>query len=295
MLFSKKVSITFFLALTISILPLPGAADLIVLKDGTQVMAEKIWEENGLVRFSIPNYDGIVITYSKEIVERIVREHPNFEGSPKSSDARGPASTQRDTEVTSVNNKLAVPPGEKSHLPASSAAGSQGNISSSASTFDTEIDKELLESVEGLQFYSARRSYKYQTGPSSRFHTFSEAVDDLAAKFDKDPYWIGQNLGNTNDLGQIYVNLNRTVDQTEADDKEPPPETSGILFYDPRRTYKYWVANDSKHHTLNEAIGSLASQYDRSPDWVIGHLGETNDLSEIHRNLEAGLYAETGP
>ena len=30
---------------------------------------------------------------------------------------------------------------------------------------------------------------------------------------------------------------------------------------------------------------ALAIQYDRTPDWVQAHMGETNDLSQIHQNL----------
>lgn len=285
---SRRMPIVFFLAFMISMLPLVVDADLIVLKDGTQVEAEKIWEENGLVRFSVPNYDGIVITYSKEIVERIVREHPKIEnGSNRTKDKR-PASPKSDTEVSSVNkNNLTVPP-------VAGDTSSPEGVSSVTPGSDTEIDKALVDSVAGIEFYSARRSFKYQTGPDSRFHTFKEAVDDLAARFDKDPYWIGQNLGNTNDLGQIYMNMSRSTEPMDAE-TEPQPTTSGILFYDPRRSYKYWVAADSKHQTLNEAIDSLAGQYARSPEWVIDHLGETNDLAEIHRNLEAGVNAETEP
>ena len=47
---------------------------MIVLKDGTKVKAQNVWEENELVRFTLPDYDGIVVTYAKEIVLRIEKE-----------------------------------------------------------------------------------------------------------------------------------------------------------------------------------------------------------------------------
>ena len=56
------------------LLPDLAASDLIVLKDGTQVKAQNVWEENDLVRFTLPDYDGIVVTYAKEIVLRIEKE-----------------------------------------------------------------------------------------------------------------------------------------------------------------------------------------------------------------------------
>ena len=275
-------------------LPVRGAADLIILKDGTRVEAQKVWEDDGLVRFSLPNYDGIIITYSKEIVERIEKGHQGVESEPEAAGGKGRAISARVTDSVPENkNKLTIPPAEKNAPTVSGDGASPDTKSSVASDLAAEIDMSLVESVAGIQFYNARRAFKYQTGPESRFHTFKEAVDDLAAKFDKDPYWIGQNLGNTNDLGQIYVNLHQTEEKTETK-SDTAANTAGIFFYDPRRPYKYWVTADSKHHTLEEAVNELAKQYARSPEWVIDHLGETNDLTEIHHNLEEGLSAEAG-
>ena len=284
-----KIPIASLITLTITLLPLQGLADLIILKDGTSVEAEEIWEENEFIRFSIPNYDGIVITYSKEIVERIVRKNTKLNKALGAKDDKGGASSHKGTDLSSTNQQkeLVSSPGYEEHM-------NQMETKSTAIGPEPEIDMALVESVSGILFYSARRSYKYQTGPDDRFHTFKEAVDDLAAKFNKDPYWIGQNLGNTNDLGKIYINLSRPNDKVVTD-TDTASKTSGILFYDPRRSYKYWVSSESKHHTLDEAIETLANQYARSTEWVINHLGETNDLAEIHRNLEAGLNSETSP
>jgi hypothetical protein len=59
----------------------------------------------------------------------------------------------------------------------------------------------------------------------------------------------------------------------------------GLEFYNPRRPLKYWTSATSKHQTFKEAIAVLAKQYDRSPQWIQQHMGETNDLDEIHQNL----------
>ncbi len=61
--------------------------------------------------------------------------------------------------------------------------------------------------------------------------------------------------------------------------------TKGLEFYNPRRPQKYWTSATSKHHIFKEAIATLAKQYDRSPEWIQHHMGETNDLDEIHQNL----------
>ena len=65
-------------------------------------------------------------------------------------------------------------------------------------------------------------------------------------------------------------------------------KTKGLQFYNPRRPQKYWTSATSKHHSFKEAIATLAKQYDRPPDWIQHHMGETNDLSEIHQNLSKG-------
>ncbi len=65
-------------------------------------------------------------------------------------------------------------------------------------------------------------------------------------------------------------------------------KAKGLQFYNPRRPQKYWSSAVSKHHSFKEAIASLAKQYDRSPEWIQHHMGETNDLSEIHQNLSMG-------
>ena len=285
-----KLPIAYLIIFIITLFPLRALADLIILKDGTSVEAEEIWEENEFIRFSIPNYDGIVITYSKEIVERIVRKNTKLGKNISETDDKGDDSSHKGTELTSSSQKkelISSPGGYGEHR-------NQMEKNPIKAGSEPEIDMALVESVSGILFYSARRSYKYQTGPEDRFHTFKEAVDDLAAKFNKDPYWIGQNLGNTNDLGKIYINLSHPTDKVDID-TDTAPKTSGILFYDPRRTYKYWVSSESKHHTLDEAIDTLANQYARSTEWIINHLGETNDLTEIHRNLKAGLNSETNP
>ena len=63
------------------------------------------------------------------------------------------------------------------------------------------------------------------------------------------------------------------------------PEADGIVFYNPRRPYKYWTGSNSKHKSYQEAIQSLADKYGRSPEWIQAHMGDTNDLAQIHQNL----------
>jgi hypothetical protein len=70
--------------------------------------------------------------------------------------------------------------------------------------------------------------------------------------------------------------------------KPDSSKTKGLEFYNPRRPQKYWTSATSKHHFFKEAVATLAKQYDRSPEWIQNHMGETNDLYEIHQNLSRG-------
>lgn len=67
--------------------------------------------------------------------------------------------------------------------------------------------------------------------------------------------------------------------------KISPPGSEGNVFYNPRRPYKYWTGKNSKHKSYKEAIRALAKKYKRSPEWIQTHMGDTNDLVQIHQNL----------
>jgi hypothetical protein len=92
---------------------------------------------------------------------------------------------------------------------------------------------------------------------------------------------------------QSVENIQSASEKTSALKKESQPfpadsetvKTKGLEFYNPRRPHKYWTSATAKHDTFKAAIAALAKQYDRSPDWIQHHMGKTNDLDEIHRNL----------
>ena len=58
----------------------------------------------------------------------------------------------------------------------------------------------------------------------------------------------------------------------------PPSDIKGLVFYDPRRPYKYWTDKNTKHQSYPEAIQALAKRFERSPEWVQQNMGKTNDL-----------------
>ena len=93
------------------------------------------------------------------------------------------------------------------------------------------------------------------------------------------------------DIKQPAPSVKEPVDQQAPQTVSPKSDfskTKGLEFYNPRRRQKYWTSQTSKHHNFNEAIAALAKQYDRSSEWIQNHMGETNDLYEIHQNLSRG-------
>jgi hypothetical protein len=100
-------------------------------------------------------------------------------------------------------------------------------------------------------------------------------------------------MGDTNDLAQIHHNLSKPQPiQTVTKALPGADQTPEVVFYNPRRPYPYWTGEKSKHKSYNEAIQALAKKYDRSPEWIKLNMGATNDLNEIHKNLEERKAAD---
>ncbi len=137
-----------------------------------------------------------------------------------------------------------------------------------------------------LTFYDPRRPQKYWTSASAKHRTFQEAINALAKQYERTPDWIKSHMGETNDLNQIHQNLSSGKLKDHRTVAKAALKSSQTLeFYNPRRAHKYWTSQTAKHNTFNEATAALARQYERTPDWVKTHMGETNDLNQIHQNL----------
>jgi hypothetical protein len=64
---------------------------------------------------------------------------------------------------------------------------------------------------------------------------------------------------------------------------------SGILFYDPRRSEKYWATPKDHFTSLQEAIDLIAKLYGVPTSHIEANLGDSNDLSQIHLNIQKSL------
>lgn len=72
-------------------------------------------------------------------------------------------------------------------------------------------------------------------------------------------------------------------------------ESKGAVFYNPRRSRRYWVTKTLRYNNLQSAINKLAELYYRTPGWVERYMGDENELETIHHNLSKQLAFEKSP
>ncbi|NNG01621.1 MAG: hypothetical protein HKM93_19690 [Desulfobacteraceae bacterium] len=300
------VSLLFFIALFSHSVH----CDTIYLKDGTSEKSDKIWEEGGYIHFILMGTTSVEIRYAREIVDKIITDEGVI--LPIILDSRA-------FQHTGDN------PAENAGITGNSHAVTAPPATVSPGTADSPDMNRLVAEHQRIQFYDPRRPLKYWTTKTSRHKTYGEAVSSLARIYSRSDSWVRQNMGETNDLGAIHNHLYRqylqsadenvndrvingtdpvqTTDSPPLSGSVPAPADEdlsidtakqyhegsdsfrGIQFYNPRRLQKYWTSRTSKFNSLQSAINDLAAQYGKTSAWVEAHMGETNDLAEIHSNL----------
>ncbi len=276
----KKLFLTFLL---LALFPLGAGGDTIFLKDGTKIITKKAWEENGLIKFYLEGSESIIITYSKKIIDRIEKgDTKEKEQSPESLDPPTPPTAaadpvkEKEVEKKEIESKK---PQSKHQAPVTKKPA---GAASTLTVYNMDNEKS-----DGLLFYNPRRKHKYWVSSTSLHNTFEAAISALAEKYDRNPEWVKANMGNTNNLYKIHKNLAKKIPagKQSFDNSSILSEISNTLFYNPRRTHKYWASSKSRHNTFETAISALAQKYNRNPEWVKANMGNTNRLYEIHKNL----------
>ncbi len=188
-----------------------------------------------------------------------------------------------------------------------------------------QAHQHLIKENRGVSFYDPRRPMRYWAMRNSKHKKLTSALDAMAKPYERSAKWVETHMGQENDLGKIHYNLARQFQseshgndksgllklkkrirelpltegaieqkkvEMEGDRQTPssrPQIGSGIRFYDPRRVEKYWSSQTKRHHTLKAALKALAQQYGVTPSWIETHMGDTNDLSIIHLNIQKNL------
>lgn len=148
-------------------------------------------------------------------------------------------------------------------------------------------------------FFLGEDDRPYQVQPGRRYSTLEDAVSALSEMYGKPKAWIKKNMGGSNELNVIHQNLLEAISRNgegakETSERKPAvfPEldiSNKTQFYDPRRSEKYWTGKMTRHNSLKSAIQALARQYNVSPQWIENHMGDTNLLVEIHKNIQKSL------
>jgi hypothetical protein len=146
-------------------------------------------------------------------------------------------------------------------------------------------------------FHDPRRPLAYQTGINCFFDNRNEALNDLASQYRQPIEWVEANMGQSNTLRLVHENLARAASQgiartasTELAPRKPAQVIpAGIRFYDPRRPEKYWASPADRYTSLREAIQSIAEAYGVPITHVETHMGDSNDLAQIHANIQRSL------
>lgn len=279
----KKTFLTF---LIFALFPLVAGGDTIFLKDGTRITTIKAWEENGLIKFYLEGSESIIITYSKNIIDRIEGEDTKEqEQSPESPNPTKPSivaaiPVKGPVKEKEVKKKIEdIKPRRKNLAPV---------VEKPAATVSTLTLRTMgIKKSDGLLFYNPRRKNKYWISSTSHHNTLKAAIDALAEKYARNPEWVKANMGNTNSLYKIHQNLGKKLPpgNQSFDNSAILGDISKTLFYNPRRPKKYWASSKSRHNTLESAIAALADKYGRSPEWVKANMGNNNNLYQIHKKL----------
>ncbi|MCP4624931.1 MAG: hypothetical protein GY850_15610 [bacterium] len=235
------------------LLALSANADIIYFKNGLKTICQDKAWEENGQVKC--EYEGWILSYKKSDVLRILSTTP----------LKQPAPSQKKPQVQTKTKPL--------------RSGTQ---------------KQNQSKSEGIVFYDPRRPYIYWTDKTTRHKSFKEAIKALAEKYDRPTEWIQANLGDTNDLNEIHRNLAESnSSQAKTTIKPSDKKKPTLEFYSPRRPFPYWTDVSTKHKRFNEAINVLAQKYERTPEWIQQYMGQTNDLAEIHQNLQTRIMAET--
>jgi hypothetical protein len=239
--------------LIVGAIALTADADIIYFKDGLKTICQDRAWEE---KDQIKcEYAGAILTYRKADVLRILKTTP----SQSTAKPEKKAQISQNSEAAQKIPKKTSPTQKKS-----------------------------------TAFYDPRRPYKYWSDKNSRHQSYDEAIQALAKKYNRSPEWIQAHMGDSNDIEEIHRNLADPDLNPQIPDVGPKDEqASGIVFYNPRRPYPYLTDAAEKHKSYKQAIQALAQKYDRPPEWIQKYMGQTNDLAEIHRNLQTQLAAES--
>jgi hypothetical protein len=236
------------------------AADTIYFQDGMRTLcAGSAWEKGDEVHCE---YDGGLLIYRKSDVARI-EKGLTVEPELDSKNAPEADSSQAPSRRPVPAPKLEPPSASTPPMP------------------------------KGIAFYDPRRPKKYWSSATRQHDTFRDAVSALAEEFNRPAAWIEENLGDSNELSEVRETLASRLSESASANKTSAPAPGGVIeFYNPRRAQKYMTGPGTSYDSFLEALNALARDFDKPPDWVEQHMGESNDVDQIRQNLKAAQESD---
>ncbi len=286
-------------------------ADKIYLKDGTIQESDQVWLSEAYVHFFLKGTSGVEIRYAKEIVDRV---------DIKGVETPVTAKTPENKSIESIPDKRPRGTTDNKERGMASVAKVRERAPSK------RVDPKIVQEHKGVSFYDPRRKQRYWAASYSKHSSLNQALSALSQMYGRSVSWVESHMGNENDLGAIHHNLIASQAQlagSPMENKPSPPTpnganlakyrsqhtfaasnpkteekdstaafahvSKGLAFYDPRRKEKYWTGRDRRYNSLKEAMGALAKQYNVTIEWIEKYMGNTNDLVEIHQNIQNSL------
>ena len=232
------------------------AGDTIYFNDGMRTVCEgNAFEKGGEIHCE---YDGGLLVYRKSDVARIEKGR----------------SVEPESDATPVQETAPAPAGPTSPPPPREPV-----VASPAP----------LQRPVGVAFYDPRRPKKYWTSETRHHDSFQDAVRALAEEFKRPASWIEENMGDSNELGDIRETLSSRLSESSATGagSARAPEAR-MEFYNPRRAPKYMTGPNARHDGFQDALNALAREFNQPPEWVEQNMGDSNDVDQIRENLRKG-------
>ncbi|MBT8356335.1 MAG: hypothetical protein HKO79_02515, partial [Desulfobacterales bacterium] len=183
----KKIFLTFLL---FAIYPIAAGSDTIFLKDGKKITTKKAWEENGLIKFYLEGSESIIITYSKNIIDRIESQSNKAEEPPpKIPNPLKPPVVSAKNFREPTEEKEIIRDEKPQNLPQASMVKKPDPAPSALTLHAMGIKKS-----DGVLFYNPRRKNKYWTSNTSRHDTLEAAMASLAKQYGRSPEWVIANM-----------------------------------------------------------------------------------------------------
>lgn len=167
-------------------------ADRIIMKDGTIEESDHIWETEKYIHFILKGTTSVEIRFLKDIVERVESDSITF-----------PAKIPDTTQVQSETDQTS-PMG---------AAGQPTIVEASEQIppHDQGPDDQLAKANKGVRFYDPHREKRYWAERNAHFDTLDEALAAIAVRYQRPTDWVVDHMGEENDIGIIFSNLNHRL------------------------------------------------------------------------------------